>query len=208
MIRLAPSTGAAERLMILLHGVGANAEALRPLGEAFASALPGLAVVLPDGVEPHDGGGPGRQWFSVTGITSESRFDRVRAARPGFDATMQTILTAEGFAERMDRVVIAGFSQGAIMTFDAVASRRWAPSAAIGFSGRMATADRPAGPASTRVLLVHGEADPVIPPGESRTACELLAAEGFAAELVTLPGVGHAVDPAGFRRAVRFLTEE
>ena len=72
--RLAPSAApSVRRLAILLHGVGSGADAIRWLGEEWAATVPGLAVSALDGPEPFDGGGAGRQWFSLAGITPDER---------------------------------------------------------------------------------------------------------------------------------------
>ena len=108
-------------LIILLHGVGASGASLAPLAEAMAPALPGVAFATPDGVEPFDMGGPGRQWFSVKGVTAENRAARVAAARPAFDATLDRIIAEHG--ARPEHVALLGFSQGTIMSLDLLADK-------------------------------------------------------------------------------------
>ena len=68
-------------LALLLHGVGAQGADMGGLAEALA--LPGLAFAAPDAPFPFDAapGSPGRQWFSVSGVTAANRAARVAAAR-------------------------------------------------------------------------------------------------------------------------------
>ena len=58
-----------ETLVIFLHGVGARGSDLAPLGQIWAEALPRTDFAAPDGPEPFTGGGAGRQWFSIAGVT-------------------------------------------------------------------------------------------------------------------------------------------
>jgi phospholipase/carboxylesterase len=112
--------------IIFLHGVGSSGAAMRPLAEAAGVAL---VVCVPAGPQPFDMG-PGRQWFSVKGITEENRPARVAAAMPGFRAVI------EGFADPQHSVLV-GFSQGAIMALHAVADGLQVK-AIFALSGRLA----------------------------------------------------------------------
>ncbi|BCH07504.1 esterase [Mesorhizobium sp. 131-3-5] len=189
-------------LVILLHGVGSNGANMAALGRALAPSLPALEFESPDA--PH-GSGPHREWFSVIGITEANRPGRVVAARPGFDAVIAKLIEEHGFSNALDRVVLLGFSQGSIMALDALASGRWHVGAVVAFSGRLAS-PMPLAPAmDTRLLLVHGDADPIMPPGESVRAAELLTAAGVRVRISIEPGLGHQVSTTGLAEAAKFL---
>ena len=59
--------------------------------------------------------------------------------------------------------------------------------------------------ANTRVLLIHGEDDPVIPAQESRAAADRLSERGFDAEVEIYPRLGHGLSAEGVQRAGTFL---
>ena len=191
-------------LVILLHGVGSNGANMAVLGRALAHALPGFAFESPDA--PH-GSGPHREWFSVIGVTEANRPGRVVAARPGFDAVVATLIEQHGYSNALDRVALLGFSQGSIMALDALASGRWAVGAVVAFSGRLASPPPLAPATGTPLLLVHGDADPIMPSGESIRAAEQLKAAGVRARIAIEPGLGHLVSNAGLAEAARFLDE-
>ena len=75
-----PADGAAKYLVVFLHGVGDSADGFAPVAEALQASLPGAELLVPDGFEPYDAGGDGRQWFSRQGLTDESRPKRVLTA--------------------------------------------------------------------------------------------------------------------------------
>lgn len=192
-------------LVILLHGVGSRGADLAALGPLLQTGLPGAAFEAPDAPDPFVMGGPGRQWFSVSGVTEANRAARVKAARPGFDAVVTDLIAKHGLTDHPEQVAFVGFSQGTIMVLDAVASGRWAPGAVVGFSGRLATPD-PLTPApDTRLLLIHGEADGTIPAAESQRAQQRLAAAGAHVDLKLLPGLGHSINRAVVDLATRHL---
>lgn len=191
-------------LAILLHGVGSNGEDLAPLAKSWQARLPDVSFAWPDAPE-RSSFGSGFQWFSVAGVTEENRPARITAARPSFDTVVSGIIAENGFSDRLDRVVFVGFSQGTIMSLDAVASGRWPVAAVLGFSGRLAT-EKPLTPSiATKILLVHGTSDTVIPSWETEKAQTELTAAGMMVETVIEPGLGHTISIGGADRACDFM---
>ena len=192
-------------LVILLHGVGSNGADLAPVARVLSAALPGVAVETPDAPAPFDMGGPGRQWFSVTGVTAANRAERIAAARPGFDAVIADLAARHGLGHAPQKIALLGFSQGTIMALDAVASGRMQAGPVVGFSGRLATPD-PLNPMrDSRVLLIHGLADRTIPASESELARQRLAAAGADVTLHLLQAVGHTISRESLDLATRYL---
>ena len=178
-----------KTLVVLLHGVNARGRDMAPIARHWD--LPGATVIAPEGSEP-SGETPGaRRWFSIRDITPANRPERVVAARTAFDAMLRHAMAVAGLAGRADRVALVGFSQGAIMALDAVASGRWNLGAVVAISGRFATLDRP--PVQTPVLVLHGDRDPAIPVSESEHALACLRGTGCPVSLTILPGMGHFV---------------
>lgn len=193
-------------LVILLHGVGSNGADLATLADAWRRVLPNADFEAPDAPLPA-GRGPGRQWFGVNGVTEANRPERVVAAREGFDKTLGDVIAAHGLVGQPKRIALVGFSQGSIMALDAFASGRWPVAAIVAFSGRLASPE-PLTPAEgTRVLLIHGDADPVMPMSESIRASTALKALGVDAACRILPGVGHTISHEGASIAGSFLAE-
>lgn len=192
-------------LVIMLHGVGSNGSDLAPLGEAWARSFPDTDFVAPDAPYSCGHAPGGRQWFSVEGVTPANRPARVAEARAGFDAVLGGIVSAHGLAERQDRVVMLGFSQGAIMALDALATGRWPVAGIVAFSGRLASPLPLAPSLSSRAILIHGAADPVIPATESIQATATLQALGVDATCHVLPRLGHSISAEGALLAAGFL---
>ena len=195
----------AGSLVVILHGVGANGQDLAGLGLALQPALPGTRFASPDAPDAFGGGGPGHQWFSLTDVTPGNRPGRVAAARPGIDRVLGDAIARHGFSGRLGRVALVGFSQGATVALDAVASGRWPVAAVAALSGRLATAIPPGDAPRPPVLLVHGAEDTVVPPEESVAAAAALRRRGFAVETHRLAGVGHEVAPNAVRITAAFL---
>jgi phospholipase/carboxylesterase len=192
-------------LIILLHGVGSNGDDLAHLGDIWLEMLPRSAVVAPDAPFPFNGGSSGYQWFSIAGVTPANRPQRIRAARAAFDATLTALIEEQGFAGKLDQVALVGFSQGAIMALDALASGRWPVRAVVAFAGRLATEEPLSPPPGSAALLVHGEADRMIPASETVAAAATLQRHGVEVESHIEPGVDHTISPDGALMAAAFL---
>ncbi|MBO9127230.1 MULTISPECIES: alpha/beta hydrolase [unclassified Rhizobium] len=200
------STVATHVLVIMLHGVGSSGNDLAPLADVWRDRLPGAVFVSPNAPSPSSFGS-GYQWFSVAGVTEDNRSSRIKDARASFDATISAIVKENGFEDRLDQVALVGFSQGTIMALDAVASGRWPVGAVVGFSGRLGS-PLPLEPAlATPVLLLHGNADAVIPASETTKAAALLEPLGMKVETVIVPGLGHTISASGAEKAGSFLAE-
>lgn len=190
-----------NKLVILLHGVGSEGSDLAALGTHWTPALPGIRFASPDAPQPFDGG-VGFQWFSLTDVTPHNRPARVLAARAPFDALLTRLFTLHDVTP--DRVVLVGFSQGAIMALDALASGRWPLAGVVAFSGRLATETLTPAP-QTPALLIHGHADEVVPWTESETAMLRLKAAGVSLETQFEPATGHTISAQGAARAAAFI---
>lgn len=163
VVELAPASGPATELVVVLHGVGDHADAFAPVAQALVPALPHATFLVPDGFYPWDGGGDGRQWFSLTGVTDANRPERAGRAAAEVNAWIDAELARRGLGR--DRLVLVGFSQGAMVSSLLAVTREPRPLAVVAFSGRFPAA---AGEAAVRgapvpVLLVHGARDAVIP---------------------------------------------
>jgi phospholipase/carboxylesterase len=201
-----PAAGGKPRqLVVLLHGLGADGNDLIGLAPYWAPLLPEAEFVAPDAPYPCDMAPFGRQWFSLQDRSPAAIIAGVRAAAPILDAFIDAALAARGLAD--PALALVGFSQGTMMSLH-VGLRRALPCAGIlGYSGALPGSETLAQEIRARppVLLVHGDADEVVPPQALPMAGKALESAGVAVETVVVPGLGHAIDEAGLQRGGAFL---
>lgn len=196
--------GRPQQLLVLLHGVGADATHLAPLAGALRAQFTQAAVLVPNGFEPFDMAPDGRQWFSVRGVTEANRPERVEAALP------RLINWVHAAQKRLQvgtaATALIGFSQGSIMALEAVAREDGLAGRVLAFSGRYASLPARA-PQRTTLHLLHGAADAVMPVGLVRAAFEHLAElPGGDVTLDIAEEVGHELHPALVEQALHRLT--
>ena len=188
-----PRGGRASALVVLLHGYGANGDDLICLGEAGKHRLPAVAFVAPNAPEAI----PACRGAAMVSA-HPARSQRVLArggGRRGRRSTAFSTRAARYWASAAERLGAGRLQPG----HHDGAARRAAPRARsrrhrrllgpAGWAGALAeiTARPP-------VLLVHGEADDLIPVEALHMAREQLAARGRPVEWHVRPGLGHGID--------------
>jgi len=204
----AQATGASPRsLAILLHGYGSNGADLIGLAPYWRTVLPDTLFLAPNAPQACPGAPGGRQWWPLTSLSPEARAAGVRVAAPDLNTYIDSHLAAHGLSE--DRLALVGFSQGTMMALH-VGPRRAKPIAGIvGYSGMLADPDALAQEAVTKppVLLVHGDADEVLPVTAMHQAKTRLEALGLEVAAHVSPNLGHSVDEMGLQLGASFLAK-
>jgi phospholipase/carboxylesterase len=201
------SGGKPKRLVILLHGLGADGNDLIGLAPYWAPLLPDAEFVSPNAPFPCDMAPYGYQWFSAQDRSPAAVLAGVRAAAPMLDAFIDEALAERGLSDA--DLALVGFSQGTMMSLF-VGLRRAQPAAGIlGFSGRLLAPELLASELRSRprVLLVHGTEDPLVPYASLAAAETALKEAGVPVETLTCPGIGHSIDESGLRRGGMFLRD-
>jgi phospholipase/carboxylesterase len=208
--RLEPPSGQVKRLVVFLHGYGADGNDLIDLGRAWQGLLPDTAFVSPHAPEPCGQAPVGRQWFPLTFRDPNERWTGVNKATPVLERFLDAELTRHNLPP--SALALVGFSQGTMMALHVGLRRAVPPLAIVGYSGLLvvppdANAEKFAAEIRSRppVLLVHGDQDELIPAQALFHAASGLASLGVPVEWHLSAGVGHGIDQEGLRHGGEFL---
>jgi phospholipase/carboxylesterase len=196
--RWGPQAGGAPRqLVVLCHGLGADGNDLIDLAPSWAVAAPHALFISPHAPMPFEGAPHGRQWFPLTDRSPAAIEAGARQARVALDAFLDTTLAELGLPP--DAYVLMGFSQGAMISLYTGLRRPVPPRVILAYSGVLAGAESLPKEIVGRppVLLVHGEADQVVPVAATRAAEQVLRGLGVEVQALYCPDLPHGIDQAG-----------
>ncbi len=173
---------ATSALIIALHGRGGSPDELVELWRGF----PGRAqIVLPQGPIPY---GPGFAWFNwPKGIDEAQMAAEISPSEAVLWRAIET--TAKG-----RKVIVMGFSQGAVMSFLLAARHPDDIRLAVPVAGALPSNLQPT-TKSAPVFAMHGADDDVIPLKWGRAAVEGFRRAGANVELREYAGVKHTISP-------------
>ena len=210
--RKEPLSGTTRSVVVFVHGYGANGADLLGLADPLGEHLPDTLFVAPDAPETIPGMPMGFQWFPIPWIDGSSEEAAARgmaAAVDDLNAFLDALMVDEDVLP--EQVVLFGFSQGTMMSLH-VAPRREDPVAGIvAFSGRLLEPDLLADEVVSRmpILLVHGDADDLVPPQSLPQAAEALQEAGFKEVYAhIMKGTGHGIAPDGLSVALAFMRDK
>jgi phospholipase/carboxylesterase len=194
-----------RRLVILLHGLGADGNDLIGLAPYWAPMVPDAEFVSPNAPFPCDMAPFGFQWLSARDPSPEARLAGARAAGTILDAFIDDALAKRGLDE--SDLALVGFSQGTMMSLYVGPRRERQLAGIAGYSGRLIAPELLAAELRARppILLVHGTDDPLVPYDLMAEAEAALSAAGVPVETLTRVGLGHAIDEEGLKRGGQFL---
>lgn len=210
--RKEPLSGETRSVVVFLHGYGANGADLLGLADPLGEHLPDTLFVAPDAPESCAGAPFGFQWFPIPWIDGSSEEESMRgmqAAVHDLNAFLDALMVDEDVLP--EQVVLFGFSQGTMMALHVAPRREDEVAGIVAFSGRLLAPEALTDDVVVRppVLLVHGDADDVVPPQSMPQAAEALQQAGWKDVYAhVMKGTGHGIAPDGLSVALAFMRDK
>ena len=200
--------GNANKLVVFLHGYGADGKDLIDLANPFGMVLPNASYISPDAPHSCAMSPQGRQWFPIEEIP-----------KGAIKASLGLLNLIENEAEKLNLtfkdVILIGFSQGAMMSMQCLLINHEQLGAIIGYSGALRQENIEAANdlilngkhkfSDTPILLVHGEQDEVVPFESLERSKNLLNKIGFNTQTLSRKNLAHGIDPEGISKGMEFL---
>ncbi|MDE2647886.1 MAG: dienelactone hydrolase family protein [Paracoccaceae bacterium] len=206
--RVGSRSGVDSSLVIFLHGFGANGNDLLGLADQLSEHLPDTVFLAPDGPETCSVNPGGFQWFPIPwidGSTEEESERGLLRASEDLEIFIKQSMEEEGLSEA--ETILIGFSQGTMMALHVAPRMRDSILGVIGFSGRILNPECLSEECKSKppTLLIHGDADDVVPFSSLSVAEETLQECGFEVETHVMEGSGHEISPDGLLACLNFI---
>ncbi|MBZ5486213.1 alpha/beta fold hydrolase [Halomonas aquamarina] len=202
----------ADACVFIIHGLGADGHDFEPLIPALN--LPGNAHVR--FIMPHapklavtvNGGMVMPAWYDILAMDLGRRVDEVQLKR---SAERIQALIQEQIDQGIDsrRIIVAGFSQGGAVAYQAALSFPQPLGGLLAMSTYFATADSIETSEANRTLPIevhHGNFDPIVAESLGRAAFDRLKAQGYSANYRQYP-MAHALCPQQVGDIGQWLTK-
>jgi predicted esterase len=186
VLRAGAPPGGARAAVVLLHGRGADAEDILGLAEPLWQ--PEVAYLAPQAA--------GRTWYPSSFLAPLEANEPWLSSALARIGELVTDLAAEGVPA--ERVLLAGFSQGACLTLEYAARHAQRYGGIVAFTGGLigplgTPRDYTGSFDSTPAFIGAGDPDPHVPWPRVEESAAVLTRMGAIVEVARYPGLGHAI---------------
>ena len=150
--------------VILLHGYGGDGEDISLLTMNWKRFLPNTIFLCPDGHEKCEINPTGYQWFDLTKDDSKYILEQSKKAELKLKQFIEEVKNKYGL--KNSQICLSGFSQGCMMSINLGLTNNENYNCLVGFSGKVINQEDllKRKISSTKMLLIHGDKDPVVSP--------------------------------------------
>lgn len=199
---IAKSKESPKKLLVLIHGYGADYSDLWPFAIEIQKEIPFLECILPNGLEPCDEDKTYRQWFRMGDWNIDELKKNINISGIKFSKFLNFI--ASKYNMSLQDIILMGFSQGTMMALhngilDNVCG-------ILGYSGMIVDdnilRNRTELP---KILMIHGEADNVVPLSSLINSVDLFKENGFDLKYEIIPRAEHMIETKGLNKGIEFI---
>lgn len=177
------NTNSPTGVVLLSHGLGDSAHGWDDVGRDLSRRLPHLLFLLPTAPERPvtiNGGMPMPAWYDIFSMISKG----LKSGKQDGEGVLQSVAYLSSLAQTAakkyrfcpQRVVYAGFSQGAAISLAAGLTTAVKPAGIVSMSGYLAALNTilPMFKNKVPVAMYHGSIDPVVPLDAAKETKEVL----------------------------------
>ena len=194
--------------IILLHGYGGDGKDISMLTLSWKRHMPNTVFICPNGHETCPINPSGFQWFDLTKNDKDYILDQSIKAEKKINAFINEI--KQEFNLKNNQICLSGFSQGCMMSLNVGLTSKEKFSCIVGFSGKIIDQNNLKSRIknSTDTLLIHGDADQVVPSTYLLEAKDFLIRNNISVETLLIKNCDHHIPIEASSTALNYILKK
>ena len=182
-----------KNAIILFHGYGGDGKDISLLTLNWKRHMPNTVFICPNGHEVCQINPSGFQWFDLTKDDPDYILEQSIKAENKIQKFINEI--KQEFNLTNDKICLAGFSQGCMLSLNVGLISEEKFSCIVGFSGKIIDQNNLKGRVKnfSDVLLIHGDADQVVPSTYLLEAKDFLIRNGINVQTLLIKNCDHHI---------------
>ena len=197
-----------KNAIVLLHGYGGDGKDISMLTLNWKRHLPNTVFICPDGHEKCAINPSGYQWFDLTKEDSSYILEESIKAENVIKKFIEEVKTQYNLSNH--QICLSGFSQGCMMSLNVGLTSNEKFLCVVGFSGKIIDQfdlkNRIKN--STDTLLIHGDADQIVPSTHLLEAKDFLIRNNIAIETLLIKNCDHHIPIEASSTALNYILKK
>ena len=193
--------------VILLHGYGGDGKDISMLTLNWKRFLPNTVFLCPDGHEECAINPAGFQWFDLTKDDHQYTLDQSKKAEKKIQQFIDEV--KKEYNLKNSQICLSGFSQGCMMSINLGLINNENYNCIVGFSGKVIDQEdlSKRKSSSTKMLLLHGDLDVVVPPNSLLEAKDFLIRNNIEVETKMIKNCEHHIPVEASSKALNYIKD-
>ena len=197
-----------KNAIILLHGYGGDGKDISMLSLNWKRHMPNTVFICPNGHEQCAINPTGYQWFDLTKEDSEYILDQSIKAEDILKKFIDEV--KQEFKLSNNQICLSGFSQGCMMSLNVGLTSEEKFLCIVGFSGKIINQKdlKNRIKNNTETLLIHGDADQVVPSTHLLEAKDFLIRKNVIVAILLIKNCDHHIPIEASSTALNFILKK
>ena len=197
-----------KHAIILLHGYGGDAKDISMLTLNWKRHMPNTVFICPNGHEPCAINPSGFQWFDLTKDDTNYIVDQSIKAEDKIKLFINEI--KREFNLDNNQICLSGFSQGCMMSLNVGLTSAEKFLCIVGFSGKIIDQNnlKLRIKNSTDTLLIHGDADQVVPSTHLLESKDFLIRNNIEVDTLLIKNCDHHIPVEASSTALNYILKK
>ena len=194
-----------QQAVVLCHGYGGDGQDISNLAIHWQRFLPETIFLCPNAPEICAVNPQGYQWFDLSSDKEELILEKSLAAEAKLNTFIDQILN--NFQLEPNKLALAGFSQGCMMSIQIALKKKKQISCLIGYSGKVINQKHLSDNINSKpkIFLMHGANDTIVSPIHLLEAKEYLVKHGLKIKTKMFKDCEHRIPVEGVSLGLGFL---